>query len=383
MSNFHTRRASGRARCGAESVQSVLRHAGIAAALVSAAVALAAVPAAHGQTACDADLDNDGTVGAADLARILGAWGPCRGCTTDIDGSGAIDAADIAVLLSLWGQVCSPLPWATVLEQEPNPAVVTSAAQRAAIVATGLPWRVLDNGTGIEMVLIPPGTFEMGCSASNAYGCNSSEFPVHAVTLTEAFYLGRYEVTQAQWTAQMGFNPSTFQSASPEVPAAQVPMRPVDGVSWNAAQGFLSATGLRLPTEAEWEYAYRAGTVAAFHGWPALPSGTNDDTLVGSIAWYAANSAAQTRPVGGKAANGFGVHDIAGNVQEWVNDWFGPSYYASSPSTNPPGPASGFGRVLRGGAWINVTNDTKASARNAFAPDGASFSGFRVARNPS
>jgi formylglycine-generating enzyme required for sulfatase activity len=160
-------------------------------------------------------------------------------------------------------------------------------------------------------------------------------------------------------------------------------MRPVDGVSWNAAQGFLSATGLRLPTEAEWEYAYRAGTVAAFHGWPALPSGTNDDTLVGSIAWYAANSAAQTRPVGGKAANGFGVHDIAGNVQEWVNDWFGPSYYASSPSTNPPGPASGFGRVLRGGAWINVTNDTKASARNAFAPDGASFSGFRVARNPS
>jgi formylglycine-generating enzyme required for sulfatase activity len=294
-----------------------------------------------------------------------------------------VGGSDLSALLGLWGGTCQPLPWATVLEFAPNPAVVTSGSLRKAIASTGLPWRVRDNSSQIEMLLVPPGTFNMGCSASNQFGCFSEENPVHAVTLTNAFYLGRYEVTQAQWTARMGSNPSNFQSASAQVPAAEVPNRPVETVSWNTIQGFLSATGLRLPTEAEWEYAYRAGTTTAFHSMPGFPNGTNDDAQVGNIAWFSSNSASQTRPVGGKAANALGLHDMAGNVWEWVNDRYSPTYYASSPSTNPPGPATGAGHVLRGGSWDNDTGSLRSSDRVSYTPGGTFSSvGFRVARAP-
>ncbi|MEY3144214.1 MAG: hypothetical protein RLY21_2707 [Planctomycetota bacterium] len=273
--------------------------------------------------------------------------------------------------------------WATMLEAIPDPAVVTDASLRAAIIATGWAWRVRDNGTGIEMMLIPPGTFNMGCSASNTYGCNGDESPVHAVTLTNAFYMGRYEVTQAQWTAKMGSNPSGFQSASAEVPAAQVPNRPVERVSWNTIQGFLAATGMRLPTEAEWEYAYRAGTTTAFHGFMGYLNGTNDDTLVGSIAWGRFNQTlnGQTRPVGGKAANGYGLYDMSGNVWEWVNDWYG--YYSSAAQTNPTGPTLGSQRVTRGGGWDDYADIVRSSWRSALTPDTTGIIlGFRVARAP-
>jgi formylglycine-generating enzyme required for sulfatase activity len=270
-----------------------------------------------------------------------------------------------------------------VLEQSPDPAIVTSASLRKAIAATGYPWRVRDNATNTEMVLIPPGSFYMGCTASFQSSCVLNEIPIHWVTLTNAFYMGRYEVTQAQWTARMGSNPSLFQSASTEVPAAQVPNRPVEQVSWTTIQGFLSATGMRLPTETEWEYAYRAGTTTAFHGWPAQTAGTNDDTQVGNIAWFSSNSNFQTRPVGGKAPNGFGLHDMSGNVWEWVNDWYSGSYYASSPSTNPPGPSSGSSRVVRGGSWNFDMYYLRSSYRNGFSPGFAYFGfGFRVARAP-
>ncbi|MBI1302354.1 MAG: SUMF1/EgtB/PvdO family nonheme iron enzyme [Phycisphaera sp.] len=350
---------------------------------VAVASLMVAAPA-RGQGACDADVDGNGSVGASDLASVLSAWGPCAGCAADVNGSGAVDGADIAVLLSVWGESCNPLPWATVLEQSPDPAIVTSGSLRKAIIATGLPWRVRDNLTQIEMVLIPPGSFNMGCSASNVHSCSPAENPVHAVTLTDAFYMGRYEVTQAQWTARMGSNPSYFQSASAEVPAAQVPNRPVDTVSWTTIQGFLSVTGMRLPTEAEWEYAYRAGTTTAFHGWPAQTAGTNDDTLVGNIAWFQETSNGHTRPVGGKAPNGFGLHDMAGNVWEWVSDWYSSTYYASSPSTNPPGPATGSNRVLRGGKWGMESRQLRSSHRLHAAPGsaGIAYFGFRVARAP-
>jgi formylglycine-generating enzyme required for sulfatase activity len=349
---------------------------------VAVASIVVAAPA-RGQTACDADTNGDGTVDSADLGTLLSEWGPCTGCAADLIDDGQVDSADLGALLSLWGSSCNPLPWATVLEQSPDPAIVTSGALRKAIAATGLPWRVRDNATNIEMVLIPPGTFNMGCSASNQFGCNSDENPVHAVTLTNAFYMGRYEVTQAQWTARMGSNPSNFQSASAQVPAAQVPNRPVEKVSWNTVQGFLSATGMRLPTEAEWEYACRAGTTTAFHGWPAQTAGTNNDTLVGNIAWFSSNSSGQTRPVGGKAPNGFGLHDMSGNVWEWVNDWYSGSYYASSPSTNPPGPATGSARVLRGGSWFFDAGVLRSSDRLGGAPGGSNGDlGFRVARTP-
>jgi formylglycine-generating enzyme required for sulfatase activity len=205
--------------------------------------------------------------------------------------------------------------------------------------------------------------------------------------ITQPFYMSRTEVTQSQWTAVMGSNPSSHQTASAQVPASQVPNRPVERVSWNTIQGFLSATGMRLPTEAEWEYAYRAGTTTAFHGWAGQPAGTNDDSLVGTIAWYSSNASSQTRPVGGKAANGFGLHDMAGNVSEWVSDWYLSNYYASSPLEDPqgPGPGSGFGRVLRGGAARWSSPEELRASRRFYQTSlnyGSLTDGFRVVREP-
>jgi formylglycine-generating enzyme required for sulfatase activity len=226
------------------------------------------------------------------------------------------------------------------------------------------------------MLLVPPGTFLMGCTmGSNQYGCYSWELPVHQVTLTNAFYLGRYEVTQAQWLARMGSNPSSFQSASTEVPADQVPNRPVEQVSWNAIQGYLGTTGFRLPTEAEWEYACRAGTQTPFY------NGSQDDSTVGTLAWYTGNSGGQTRPVGGKFANAFGFHDMLGNVWEWVSDRYGD--YTADSQTNPMGPVSASDRVLRGGSWFPVAQDVRSSYRFSASPGGTGYNvGFRVARDP-
>ena len=267
----------------------------------------------------------------------------------------------------------------TVLEQYVDPAVVTNVTMRNAITASGLPWRVQDNGTNIEMLLVPAGTFTMGCSASTQLACVSDESPTHQVTLTQAFYMGRYEVTQAQWTAKMGSNPSFFPGFSDS------PSRPVERVSWDmiaSTGGFMSVTGLRLPTEAEWEYAYRAGTTTAFHSYPAQPNGFNDDILlVGNIAWYSSNSGNQTHAVGGKFANGLGLHDMAGNVWEWCQDWYGP--YSLVSVTNPTGPATGSSRLLRGGGWSHYSGTCRASQRAYSTPDYVgSIVGFRVARNP-
>jgi formylglycine-generating enzyme required for sulfatase activity len=307
------------------------------------------------------------------------------GSTVPISVTTASGAADLP---NAFAYIPIVVPsWATLIEAVPDPAIVTNATLRNAIIATGYAWRVRDNATQIEMLLVPPGTFDMGCSASNSFGCFSDENPVHAVTLTNAFYIGRYEVTQAQWTAKMGSNPSWFQSASAQVPAAQVPNRPVERVSWNTIQGFLSTTGLRLPTEAEWEYAYRAGTTTAYHSMPGFPNGTNADTQVGNIAWWGpysgGNTGEETRPVGGKAANALGLHDMSGNVWEWVNDWYSATYYTSSPSTNPPGPATGTNRVLRGGSWVSGSFYLRSSTRYDSAPGSANgYNGFRVARAP-
>ena len=146
----------------------------------------------------------------------------------------------------------------------------------------------------------------------------------------------------------------------------------------------MSLTGLRLPTEAEWEYAYRAGTTTAFHSFPSQPTGFNNDTLLGNIAWYSSNSGGQTHAVGGKFANGLGLHDMSGNVWEWCQDWYSSTYYTSSPLTNPTGPATASVRLLRGGAWWSFNSDVcRGSQRNFNNPNYAiNYIGFRVVRTP-
>ncbi|MEY4212244.1 MAG: hypothetical protein RL458_469 [Pseudomonadota bacterium] len=338
---------------------------------------------------CPGDISGNGMVNGADLGLVLAAWGSdgTDEPGSDINADGLVNGADLAFVIGAFGPCITVPSWATLIEAAPDPAVVWDADLRAAITATGLAWRVKDSATQMEMLLIPPGTFEMGCSASIQNPCLSWESPVHTVTLTNAFYLGRYEVTQAQWQASMGNNPSSFQSPSSDVPADQVPNRPVERVSWNmiaGAAGFMAQTGMRLPTEAEWEYAYRAGTTTAFHGFTGYPNGTNDDTLVGNIAWYTSNSNSQTRPVGGKAGNSFGLHDMSGNVLEWVNDWFGD--YSAEPQVNPQGhPTGQYGQycVLRGSSWNANTSHVRGSSRFGYAPGfRGGFIGFRAARSP-
>jgi formylglycine-generating enzyme required for sulfatase activity len=334
---------------------------------------------------CPGDIDGDRNVGGADLAAVLAGWGQCASgasCVADVNSDGTVDAADLTVLLSAWGSCPVTVPsWATLVEALPDSAVVTSPTLRAAIASSGYAWRVRDAATQIEMVLIPPGSFRMGCSASNLWSCAAPESPVHDVTLTQPFYLGRYEVTQAQWLDVMG-SPAGFFVAGNGYPGSD--SRPVESVSWSAIQEFLAQSGMRLPTEAQWEFAYRAGTTRAFHGAPGFADGTTNDFLLREIAWSTSNSGQRTFPVGQKAGNGFGLHDMSGNVCEWVSDWFGADYYASSPSVDPSGPASGSLRLLRGGSCIAGSGACRASGRNPVDPsmDLLIDAGFRVARNP-
>ena len=252
--------------------------------------------------------------------------------------------------------------WATLLEAMPDPAVVTDANLRAAIVASGFAWRVRDIGTNIEMLLLPGGTFTMGCSPEDTE-CLGDESPAHQVTLTNAVYMGKTEVTQAQWQAKMGSNPSYFQGQSDS------PSRPVEQVSWNMSRDFITATGLRLPTEAEWEYACRAGTTAQRYG------------VLDDIAWYNGNPNGATHAVATKLPNAFGLYDTIGNVWEWCQDWNGP--YSSVSVTNPTGPTTGTQRLFRGGSWFGLPVICRASQRNSVYPSLSGYTiGLRVARNP-
>jgi formylglycine-generating enzyme required for sulfatase activity len=334
--------------------------------LLSGLVGLAAVSHGHGQ-ACSGDLGGDGRVDGVDLAILLAEWGPCaKSCTGDINDDGQVDGVDIAEVLAGWGYC--PMTWATILEHDPDPAVVTDPALRQAIIASGRPWRVRDNASQIEMLLVPPGVFQMGCSAGDG-GCVADEYPAHPVTLVTPLYLGRFEVRQSEWSLVMGSNPSGFQCCG-------IQNRPVEQVSWTAVQVFNAATGLRLPTEAEWEFACRAGTTTPFY------SGSSASSLDG-IAWYSVNSWGYTHPVGWKAPNRLGFFDMAGNVFEWVNDWYGPTYYQSSDPVDPKGPRSGSQKVVRGGSFAVFHGYCRTSARLGIDPEASmTMIGFRVARNP-
>jgi formylglycine-generating enzyme required for sulfatase activity len=295
---------------------------------------------------------------------------------TAVTPTGTLGPADVIVttpagtLTSLNGfaYVAIVVPtWATLLELLPDPAVVTDANLSSAIATSGFAWRVRDNATNIEMLLVPAGTFMMGCSLGDAK-CGGDENPAHQVTLTNAFYMGKTEVTQAQWQATMGSNPSFFVAGNGFPGSFD---RPVEQVNWNMIQGFNTATGLRLPTEAEWEFACRAGTTTALYG------------VLNDIAWHSDNSGDTTHAVATKLPNALGLYDTIGNVWEWCQDLHSSTYYASSPLTNPTGPTTGEIRLLRGGGWSHGSNGCRASQRGGNTPGWSyNFYGFRVVRTP-
>lgn len=269
------------------------------------------------------------------------------------------------------------------------PPETYGTSYRASVTATNPPppmeelTVVLPGNVPLVMVRIPAGTFRMGAPEEER-GRYQDDGPVHDVTLTSDYWIGKYEVTQAQWTAVMGTNPSASTACGGDCP--------VDSVSWNdlrGSQGFiaklnekLGTTKFRLPTEAEWERAARAGTATRFSFGDALAGG--DDCAANAeadpfVSWCW-NGGGRNRAVGAKGANPWGLHDMHGHVLEWVEDRFGP--YTSTPQTNPKGADSGPYRVMRGGSRMGVLQQARSGSRSYFLPTNAVLIlGFRLARD--
>ena len=227
----------------------------------------------------------------------------------------------------------------------------------------------LGNKVTLKLALVPAGKFTMG-SPESEKDRNKDEGPQREVTISQPFYMGVYEVTQEQYEQVMGSNPSNFKGAQ----------NPVERVSWNDAVEFCkklsTKTGktVRLPTEAQWEYACRAGSKTRFHYGDDDDYGQLDD-----YAWYTKDSDRKTHAVGQKKPNDFGLYDMYGNVWEWCSDWYADSY-ANANKTDPPGPGSGAFRVLRGGSWSGNPPLCRSAGRFRFSPDlrGVYIFGFRV-----
>jgi len=228
------------------------------------------------------------------------------------------------------------------------------------------------------MTRIPPGEFQLGSPTGNA-----DERPVHRVRISQGFEIGKCEITQAQWEAVMGnahreANSPVVNSDGAEV--SPTPSRfkgaslPVDSVSWVDVALFLARLNARdamhawrLPTEAEWEYASKAGDA--------------HEASLGMSAWYKANSGEQTHPVGTKQPNAWGLYDIQGNLAEWVQDWYSPEYYGNSPDVDPKGPETGSYRVFRGGCWHNDSDKCRSAIRNFDFPiSRLDYVGFRLVK---
>ena len=228
----------------------------------------------------------------------------------------------------------------------------------------------LAEGVAMKLVRIPPGKFLMGSPKSES-GRKSHEGPQREVKLRKSFYLGVYEVTQEQYEAVVGDNPSKFKGAK----------NPVDFVSWHDAVAFCTAlskkTGktVRLPTEAEWEYACRAGSKTRY-------CFGNDEESLGDYAWMKGNSGNKTHPVGQKKPNAFGLYDMHGNVREWCRDWYADSY-AGAEKVDPQGPSLGKDRVFRSGSWGSPAGNVRSAFRLAYSPARRyDRSGFRVVLSP-
>jgi len=246
-----------------------------------------------------------------------------------------------------------------------------SAAEADAQTTMNLPLQSLTvelgGGAQMDFVCIPAGKFMLGADDSR-----SDEKPVTKVTITRPFYFGKYEVTQEQWQAVMGSNPSYYQGTN----------LPVEQVSWNAAKDFLTNLSarapdyrFRLPTEAEWEYACRAGTTTQY-------SFGDSDAALSEHGWFTGNGERKTHPVGEKKPNPWGLYDMHGNVWEWCQDWYAP--YPGGEVTDPTGPATGANIVMRGGSWSHPARDLWSSYRfGRFKRDFPFRSiGFRVVAVP-
>ena len=230
---------------------------------------------------------------------------------------------------------------------------------------------------GIEFAWVPAGEFVMGSGSEIA---DADEQPLTRVRISRGYWLGRYEVTQGQWRAVMRNNPSRFDECGSDCP--------VESVSWEDVQGFIRALNTRergsgvqyrLPTEAEWEYAARAGTRGDTYAGDLTGSGFGDPVLE-RIAWFDENSGLRTHPVGRKAPNAWGLHDMLGNVWEWVQDWYGP--YPGGFVTDPAGPGHGSGRVARGCYWLHSASGCRSADRNYGSPgDPCECLGFRLFRS--
>lgn len=242
---------------------------------------------------------------------------------------------------------------------------------------------LLPGDVPLTLVWIPGGTFQMGRNPGEQDSFAAGEAPQHQVTITSGFWLGKYEVTQAQWAAIMGDNPSHFQGGS----YGNTNNRPVEMVSWDTiTQTFLPALNaaadmtFRLPTEAEWEYACRAGNST-----PSTRYYWGDDATysqIGTYAWYYSNSGNQTHAVRTAGTTGhpnaFGLYDMNGNVWEWCQDWYGD--YPSTAVTDPTGSPTGSSRVLRGGSWDDPATNCRSAYRLTYGPSFSNSTfGFRLA----
>jgi formylglycine-generating enzyme required for sulfatase activity len=228
----------------------------------------------------------------------------------------------------------------------------------------------ITNSIGMELVLIPAGSFRMG-GDKKLEQAEDHETPRHIVKISKTFYMGKYEVTQSQWSEIMNNNPSKFKED----------IRPVERVSWNDVQEFIQKLNnkeetnkYRLPTEAEWEYAARADTKSTY-------CFSSDIKTLSQYAWYRKNSEGKTHPIGQLKPNAWGLYDVHGNVHEWCQDWFDRNYYSQSPSNSPLGPSSGLAKVLRGGDWGSENWYCRCASRSLSSPDRRSNRlGFRLVR---
>jgi len=239
----------------------------------------------------------------------------------------------------------------------------------------------ITNSIGMKLVLIPKGTFTMGSPNEEERAENDEE--QHQVTISKDYYLGVTEVTQGQYEKVMGTNPSIFQKRV--IRKSDSSMYPVESVSWEDAVEFCKNLSelpeekkagrvYRLPTEAEWEYACRAGSKTAY-------SFGADSRSLGDYAWFGGNSGQQTHPVGEKKANAWGLYDMHGNVLEWCSDWYGE--YPKGTVSDPSGPNEGSDRVVRGGGWIIGAAFCRSVVRYGIDPSFRFGYGFRVALSSS